>query len=168
MVRCSLLPAPGTGKTRTLVHRVAYPDRSAASIRARFCCSPSRAAPPRKCLRRASLLIDNRCSQVAGGTLPLLCQPSPARVRPPDRSVALVHDHGPRRQRRRDPVAAHRNGLDAKGQALSAQQTDGAAIFSMALNKQTPRHRAGRARNIPTSSIRWTISSRFARPLYRL
>jgi DNA helicase II / ATP-dependent DNA helicase PcrA len=62
-----IIAGAGTGKTRTLVYRVAHLIDIGVDPRAILLLTFTRRAAE-EMLRRASVLIDNRCSQVAGGT----------------------------------------------------------------------------------------------------
>jgi DNA helicase-2/ATP-dependent DNA helicase PcrA len=62
-----IIAGAGTGKTRTLVYRVAHLIDQGIDPRSILLLTFTRRAAE-EMLRRASLLIDNRCSQVSGGT----------------------------------------------------------------------------------------------------
>ncbi len=62
-----IIAGAGTGKTRTLVYRVAHLIDRGADPRSILLLTFTRRAAD-EMLRRASLLIDGRCNQVAGGT----------------------------------------------------------------------------------------------------
>jgi len=62
-----IIAGAGTGKTRTLVYRVAHLIDQGIEPRSILLLTFTRRAAE-EMLRRASLLIDGRCSQVAGGT----------------------------------------------------------------------------------------------------
>jgi ATP-dependent DNA helicase UvrD/PcrA len=62
-----IIAGAGTGKTRTLVYRVAHLIDIGVDPRSILLLTFTRRAAE-EMLRRASVLIDNRCSQVAGGT----------------------------------------------------------------------------------------------------
>jgi ATP-dependent DNA helicase UvrD/PcrA len=62
-----IIAGAGTGKTRTLVYRVAHLIDQGIDPRSILLLTFTRRAAE-EMLRRASLLIDGRCSQVAGGT----------------------------------------------------------------------------------------------------
>lgn len=62
-----IIAGAGTGKTRTLVYRVAHLVDIGVDPRSILLLTFTRRAAE-EMLRRASLLIDNRCSHVAGGT----------------------------------------------------------------------------------------------------
>ena len=62
-----IIAGAGTGKTRTLVYRVAHLIDIGVDPRSILLLTFTRRAAE-EMLRRASLLIDSRCNQVAGGT----------------------------------------------------------------------------------------------------
>jgi DNA helicase-2/ATP-dependent DNA helicase PcrA len=62
-----IIAGAGTGKTRTLVYRVAHLIDQGFDPRSILLLTFTRRAAE-EMLRRASLLIDGRCDQVAGGT----------------------------------------------------------------------------------------------------
>src|SRR5215475_7839469 len=62
-----IIAGAGTGKTRTLVYRVAHLIDRGIDPRSILLLTFTRRAAE-EMLRRASLLIDGRCEQVAGGT----------------------------------------------------------------------------------------------------
>ncbi len=62
-----IIAGAGTGKTRTLVYRVAHLIDQGIDPRSILLLTFTRRAAE-EMIRRASLLIDGRCSQVAGGT----------------------------------------------------------------------------------------------------
>ena len=62
-----IIAGAGTGKTRTLVYRVAHLIDRGIDPRSILLLTFTRRAAD-EMLRRASLLIDGRCNQVAGGT----------------------------------------------------------------------------------------------------
>ena len=62
-----VIAGAGTGKTRTLVYRVAHLVDIGIDPRSILLLTFTRRAAE-EMLRRASLLIDNRCAQVSGGT----------------------------------------------------------------------------------------------------
>jgi DNA helicase-2/ATP-dependent DNA helicase PcrA len=62
-----IIAGAGTGKTRTLVYRVAHLIDIGVDPRSILLLTFTRRAAE-EMLRRASVLIDNRCSHVAGGT----------------------------------------------------------------------------------------------------
>ncbi len=62
-----VIAGAGTGKTRTLVYRVAHLVENGVDPRSILLLTFTRRASE-EMLRRASLLIDNRCTKVAGGT----------------------------------------------------------------------------------------------------
>ena len=62
-----IIAGAGTGKTRTLVYRVAHLIDQGIDPRSILLLTFTRRAAE-EMIRRASLLIDSRCSQVSGGT----------------------------------------------------------------------------------------------------
>ena len=62
-----ILAGAGTGKTRTIVYRVAYLVELGVRPQAILLLTFTRKAA-REMLRRAAILLDNRCEQVSGGT----------------------------------------------------------------------------------------------------
>ena len=62
-----ILAGAGTGKTRTIVYRVAYLVERGVRPQAVLLLTFTRKAA-QEMLRRASILLDSRCEQVAGGT----------------------------------------------------------------------------------------------------
>ena len=62
-----IVAGAGTGKTRTLVFRVAHLVETGVDPRSILLLTFTRRAAE-EMLRRASLLIDNRCARVSGGT----------------------------------------------------------------------------------------------------
>src|SRR5258705_7865491 len=64
---CLVIAGAGTGKTRTLVYRVARLIDIGVDPRTILLLTFTRRAAE-EMLRRASLLMDNRCEKVAGGT----------------------------------------------------------------------------------------------------
>ena len=124
----------GTGKTRTLVYRVARLVEARVDPRSILLLTFTRRAAE-EMLRRASLLIDQRCSQVAGGTFHSFA------------NMVLRH-YGPRigipsgfsimdRPDSEDLVQLLRAelGLNTKERRFPRKDTV-AEIYSMALNKQ--------------------------------
>ena len=124
----------GTGKTRTLVYRVAYLVEIGIDPRSILLLTFTRRAAE-EMLRRASLLIDNRCDHVAGGTFHSFAN-------------TVLRQHGKRidllshftimdRSDSEDVVQLLRTelGLNSKEKRFPRKQT-AAEIYSMALNKQ--------------------------------
>lgn len=129
-----IIAGAGTGKTRTLVHRVAHLIDIGVDPRSILLLTFTRRAAE-EMLRRASLLIDNRCSHVAGGTFHSFA------------NLAL-REHGRRidlspsftimdRADSEDAIQLLRGemGLNHKDRRFPRKQAV-AEIFSMALNKQ--------------------------------
>jgi len=130
-----IIAGAGTGKTRTLVYRVAHLIDIGVDPRSILLLTFTRRAAE-EMLRRASVLIDNRCSQVAGGTFHSLANlvlrefgrrinlsPSFTIMDRPDSEDAIQ-------------VLRTEMGLNNKDKRFPRKQTV-AEIFSMALNKQT-------------------------------
>jgi DNA helicase II / ATP-dependent DNA helicase PcrA len=130
-----IVAGAGTGKTRTLVHRVAYLIDSGIDPRAILLLTFTRRAAE-EMLRRASLLIDNRCSQVAGGTFHSFAN---LVLREFGRKIDLLPSFTIMdRADSEDAIQLLRNemGLSHKDKKFPRKQTVG-EIFSMANNKQT-------------------------------
>ena len=72
-----IIAGAGTGKTRTLVYRVAHLIDIGVDPRSILLLTFTRRAAE-EMLRRASVLIDNRCSRVAGGTFHSFANPQGA------------------------------------------------------------------------------------------
>src|SRR5438477_7914242 len=130
-----IIAGAGTGKTRTLVYRVAHLIDIGVDPRSILLLTFTRRAAE-EMLRRASVLIDNRCSQVAGGTFHSFANlvlrefgrrinlsPSFTIMDRPDSEDAIQ-------------VLRTEMGLNNKDKRFPRKQTV-AEIFSMALNKQT-------------------------------
>jgi DNA helicase II / ATP-dependent DNA helicase PcrA len=130
-----IIAGAGTGKTRTLVYRVAHLIDIGVDPRSILLLTFTRRAAE-EMLRRASALIDNRCSQVAGGTFHSFANlvlrefgrrinlsPSFTIMDRPDSEDAIQ-------------VLRTEMGLNNKDKRFPRKQTV-AEIFSMALNKQT-------------------------------
>jgi DNA helicase-2/ATP-dependent DNA helicase PcrA len=130
-----IIAGAGTGKTRTLVYRVAHLIDIGVDPRSILLLTFTRRAAE-EMLRRASLLIDSRCTQVAGGTFHSFA------------NMAL-RQFGPRgglspsftimdRSDSEDVIQLLRTemGLNYKDRRFPRKQTV-AEIFSMAVNKQT-------------------------------
>jgi DNA helicase-2/ATP-dependent DNA helicase PcrA len=130
-----IIAGAGTGKTRTLVYRVAHLIDRGIDPRSILLLTFTRRAAE-EMLRRASLLIDNRCSQVAGGTFHSFAN-------------MVLRTHGRRidllpsftimdRTDSEDAIQLIRAemGLNAKDRRFPRKQTV-AEIFSMSINKQT-------------------------------
>lgn len=130
-----IIAGAGTGKTRTLVYRVAHLIDIGVDPRAILLLTFTRRAAE-EMLRRASVLIDNRCSQVAGGTFHSFAN---LVLRQYGRNIDLspsftIMD----RPDSEDAIQLLRTemGLNNKDRRFPRKQTV-AEIFSMALNKQT-------------------------------
>jgi DNA helicase-2/ATP-dependent DNA helicase PcrA len=129
-----IIAGAGTGKTRTLVHRVAHLIDIGVDPRSILLLTFTRRAAE-EMLRRASLLIDNRCSQVAGGTFHsfanLVLRGYGRRI---DLSPSFTIMDRPDSE---DAIQLLRSemGLNNKDRRFPRKQTV-AEIFSMALNKQ--------------------------------
>ncbi|HWP23157.1 MAG TPA: ATP-dependent helicase [Candidatus Binatia bacterium] len=130
-----IIAGAGTGKTRTLVYRVAYLIDRGVDPRSILLLTFTRRAAA-EMLRRASLLIDSRCSEVAGGTFHSFAN-----------MVLRVHgrriDLSPSftimdRSDSEDVIQMLRAemGLNAKDRRFPRKQAV-AEIFSMSINKQT-------------------------------
>ncbi|HSE90574.1 MAG TPA: ATP-dependent helicase [Candidatus Binatia bacterium] len=130
-----IIAGAGTGKTRTLVYRVAHLIDIGVAPRSILLLTFTRRAAE-EMLRRASLLIDNRCTQVAGGTFHSFAN-------------LVLHEFGRRsglspsftimdRSDSEDAIQLLRTemGLNYKDRRFPRKQTV-AEIFSMAVNKQT-------------------------------
>ncbi len=130
-----IIAGAGTGKTRTLVYRVAHLIDIGVDPRSILLLTFTRRAAE-EMLRRASVLIDNRCSQVAGGTFHSFAN-------------LILRQYGGRidllpsftimdRADSEDAIQLLRGemGLNNKDRRFPRKQTV-AEIFSMALNKQT-------------------------------
>jgi DNA helicase II / ATP-dependent DNA helicase PcrA len=130
-----IIAGAGTGKTRTLVYRVAHLIDIGVDPRSILLLTFTRRAAE-EMLRRASLLIDSRCNQVAGGTFHsfanLVLREFGRRI---DLSPSFtIMD----RTDSEDAIQLLRTemGLNDKGRRFPRKQTV-AEIFSMSLNKQT-------------------------------
>jgi DNA helicase-2/ATP-dependent DNA helicase PcrA len=130
-----IIAGAGTGKTRTLVYRVAHLIDSGVDPRSILLLTFTRRAAE-EMLRRASLLIDSRCTQVAGGTFHsfanlVLRQFGPRGGLSPSFSIMDRSDSEDAIQLLRTEM-----GLSSKDKRFPRKQTV-AEIFSMAVNKQT-------------------------------
>jgi DNA helicase II / ATP-dependent DNA helicase PcrA len=130
-----IIAGAGTGKTRTLVYRVAHLIDIGVDPRSILLLTFTRRAAE-EMLRRASLLIDSRCNQVAGGTFHsfanLVLREFGRRI---DLSPSFtIMD----RTDSEDAIQLLRTemGLNDKDRRFPRKQTV-AEIFSMSLNKQT-------------------------------
>ena len=129
-----VIAGAGTGKTRTLVYRVARLVESGFDPRSVLLLTFTRRAAE-EMLRRASLLIDNRCAKVAGGTFHSFAN---GILRQSGRKIGLspaftIMD----RPDSEDVIQLMRTelGLNTKERRFPRKQTV-AEIYSMALNKQ--------------------------------
>ena len=129
-----IIAGAGTGKTRTLVYRVAHLIDQGVDPRSILLLTFTRRAAE-EMLRRASLLIDSRCSQVAGGTFHSFAN---LVLRISGRHIGLspsftIMD----RTDSEDVIQLIRTemGLNTKEKRFPRKQTVG-EIFSMSLNKQ--------------------------------
>ena len=89
-----IIAGAGTGKTRTLVYRVAHLIDIGVDPRSILLLTFTRRAAE-EMLRRASLLIDSRCTQGRRRNLSFVRQLGVAPVRSSDRSLSFLYDHGP-------------------------------------------------------------------------
>ncbi|MFQ5904190.1 MAG: UvrD-helicase domain-containing protein, partial [Candidatus Binatia bacterium] len=129
-----VIAGAGTGKTRTLVYRVARLVETGVDPRSILLLTFTRRAAE-EMLRRASLLIDNRCAKVAGGTFHSFAN---GILRQYGRKIDLspaftIMD----RSDSEDVIQLIRTemGLNTKERRFPRKQTV-AEIYSMALNKQ--------------------------------
>ncbi|HWO43114.1 MAG TPA: UvrD-helicase domain-containing protein, partial [Candidatus Eisenbacteria bacterium] len=130
-----IVAGAGTGKTRTLVFRVAHLVDIGVDPRSILLLTFTRRAAE-EMLRRAAALIDNRCSQVAGGTFHsfanlVLRQFGPRIEIAPSFTIMDRSDSEDALQLLRAEL-----GLSHKDKRFPRKQTV-AEIFSMAVNKQT-------------------------------
>jgi DNA helicase-2/ATP-dependent DNA helicase PcrA len=130
-----IIAGAGTGKTRTLVYRVAHLIDIGVDPRSILLLTFTRRAAE-EMLRRASMLTDNRCSQVGGGTFHSFAN---LVLRQFGRAIDLspsftIMD----RRDSEDAIQLLRGemGLHSKDKRFPRKQTVG-EIFSMAVNKQT-------------------------------
>ncbi len=129
-----IIAGAGTGKTRTLVYRVAHLIDIGVDPRSILLLTFTRRAAA-EMLRRASVLIDSRCSQVAGGTFHSFANLALREFgRKIDLSPSFTIMDRPDSQ---DAIQLLRTemGLNNKDKRFPRKQTV-AEIFSMALNKQ--------------------------------
>jgi DNA helicase-2/ATP-dependent DNA helicase PcrA len=130
-----IVAGAGTGKTRTLVFRVAHLIDIGVDPRSILLLTFTRRAAE-EMLRRASALIDNRCSHVAGGTFHsfanMVLREFGRRI---DLSPSFTIMDRPDSE---DAIQLLRTelGLNNKDRRFPRKQTV-AEIFSMAVNKQT-------------------------------
>jgi len=130
-----IIAGAGTGKTRTLVYRVAHLIDIGVDPRSILLLTFTRRAAE-EMLRRASLLIDSRCTQVAGGTFHsfanlVLRQFGRRSGLSPSFTIMDRSDSEDAIQLLRTEM-----GLNYKDRRFPRKQTV-AEIFSMAVNKQT-------------------------------
>ncbi|MEK6600800.1 MAG: ATP-dependent helicase, partial [Candidatus Binatota bacterium] len=129
-----VIAGAGTGKTRTLVFRVAHLVEIGVDPRSILLLTFTRRAAE-EMLRRASLLIDNRCARVSGGTFHsfanLILRQHGRKI---DLSPAFTIMDRPDSE---DVIQLLRAemGLNTKEKRFPRKQTV-AEIYSMALNKQ--------------------------------
>jgi DNA helicase-2/ATP-dependent DNA helicase PcrA len=130
-----IVAGAGTGKTRTLVYRVAHLIDIGVDPRSILLLTFTRRAAE-EMLRRASLLIDSRCNQVAGGTFHSFANLALRQFgRWIDVSPSFTIMDRPDSE---DAIQLLRTelGLNDKDRRFPRKQTV-AEIFSMSLNKQT-------------------------------
>ncbi|HKA31695.1 MAG TPA: ATP-dependent helicase [Candidatus Binatia bacterium] len=131
---CLVIAGAGTGKTRTLVYRVARLIDIGVDPRTILLLTFTRRAAE-EMLRRASLLIDNRCDKVSGGTFHSFANTV---LRHYGRKIDLEPSFSIMdRPDSEDLIQMIRTelGLNSKEKRFPRKQTVG-EIFSMALNKQ--------------------------------
>jgi DNA helicase-2/ATP-dependent DNA helicase PcrA len=131
---CLVIAGAGTGKTRTLVYRVARLIDIGVDPRTILLLTFTRRAAE-EMLRRASLLMDNRCDKVSGGTFHSFANTI---LRHYGRKIELEPSFSIMdRPDSEDLIQMIRTelGLNAKEKRFPRKQTVG-EIFSMALNKQ--------------------------------
>jgi DNA helicase-2/ATP-dependent DNA helicase PcrA len=130
-----IIAGAGTGKTRTLIYRVAHLIDRGIDPRSILLLTFTRRAAE-EMLRRASLLIDGRCSQVSGGTFHSFANTV---LRTYGRQIDLAPSFTIMdRTDSEDVIQLMRAdmGLSAKDRRFPRKQTV-AEIFSMSVNKQT-------------------------------
>jgi DNA helicase-2/ATP-dependent DNA helicase PcrA len=131
-----IIAGAGTGKTRTLVYRVAHLIDSGVDPRSILLLTLTRRAAE-EMIRRAGLLIDSRCHQVAGGTFHSFAN---LVLRECGRRIDLLPSFTIMDRTDSEAVIQEiraEMGLNTKDRRFPRKQTC-AEIFSMALNKQTP------------------------------
>jgi len=129
-----VIAGAGTGKTRTLVYRVARLVEQRIDPRSILLLTFTRRAAE-EMLRRASLLIDNRCEKVAGGTFHSFAN---LVLRQYGRKIDLPTSFTIMDRPDSEDVIQHLRtemGLNSKEKRFPRKQTIG-GIYSMALNKQ--------------------------------
>ncbi len=130
-----VIAGAGTGKTRTLVYRVARLVDLGVDPQSILLLTFTRRASE-EMLRRASLLIDNRCEKVAGGTFHSFANMV---LRQYGRKIGLASAFTIMDRTDSEDVIQHLRtemGLNTKEKRFPRKQTV-AEIHSMALNKQT-------------------------------
>ncbi|MEX0805504.1 MAG: ATP-dependent helicase [Candidatus Binatia bacterium] len=131
-----IIAGAGTGKTRTLVYRVAHLIDAGVDPRSILLLTFTRRAAE-EMIRRAGLLIDSRCHQVAGGTFHSFAN---LVLREHGRRIDLSPSFTIMDRTDSEDVIQHLRaemGLNTKERRFPRKQTV-AEIISMALNKQTP------------------------------
>ena len=131
-----IIAGAGTGKTRTLVYRVAHLIDSGVDPHSILLLTFTRRAAE-EMIRRAGLLIDSRCNQVAGGTFHSFAN---LVLREYGRRIDLLPSFTIMDRTDSEAVIQEiraEMGLNTKERRFPRKQTC-AEIFSMALNKQTP------------------------------
>ncbi|MCH7569034.1 MAG: UvrD-helicase domain-containing protein, partial [Deltaproteobacteria bacterium] len=129
-----VIAGAGTGKTRTLVYRVARLVEMRVDPRSILLLTFTRRAAE-EMLRRASLLMDNRCEKVAGGTFHSFAN---IVLRQYGRNIALPAAFTIMDRPDNEDVIRHirtEMGLNSKERRFPRKQTI-AEIYSMAVNKQ--------------------------------
>ena len=129
-----MIAGAGTGKTRTLVYRVARLVEMRVDPRSILLLTFTRRAAE-EMLRRASLLMDNRCEKVAGGTFHSFAN---IVLRQYGRNIALPAAFTIMDRPDNEDVIKHirtEMGLNSKERRFPRKQTI-AEIYSMAINKQ--------------------------------
>ncbi len=129
-----VIAGAGTGKTRTLVYRVARLVEMRVDPRSILLLTFTRRAAE-EMLRRASLLMDNRCEKVAGGTFHSFAN---IVLRQYGRNIALPAAFTIMDRPDNEDVIQHirtEMGLNSKERRFPRKQTI-AEIYSMAINKQ--------------------------------
>jgi len=129
-----VIAGAGTGKTRTLVHRVAHLVEIGVDPRSILLLTFTRRASE-EMLRRATLLIDNRCAKVAGGTFHSFANIT---LRHFGQKIGLSPSFTIMDRPDSEDLVQHLRaelGLNTKEKRFPRKQTI-AEIYSMALNKQ--------------------------------
>ena len=131
-----IVAGAGTGKTRTLVYRVAHLIDAGVDPRAILLLTFTRRAAE-EMIRRAGQLIDSRCHQVAGGTFHSFAN---FVLREYGRRIDLSPSFTIMDRTDSEDLIQHirvEMGLNTKDRRFPRKQTV-AEILSMAVNKQTP------------------------------